>query len=441
MSVIQNHVAVIQAGGMGKRLRTLTHDEIPKPMARLLGKPLMEWQIEALKKQGIREFIIIVGHLGHVIRDYIGDGSRLGITVRYIEENEPLGTAGAFFYLKDMISSDDFLFVYADVIFDIDVQKMLSFHRAKRSEATLFVHPNGHPFDSELVLLDDDGRVKGFDTNKNARDYWYENVVNAGVFLFSKNICDKVKQPKKIALEKELLVQMINDGEPIYGYRSTEYIKDVGTVERLTSVEQDIKRGIVSSRNLCQKQKAVFLDRDGTINKLDGFIDGCDKLVLMDGSADAIREINESGYLAIVVTNQPAVARGLCSIEDIRGINKKLQTLLGREGAYLDDIIFCPHHPDKGYPEENPIYKIDCDCRKPKTGMVDQMAELHNIDLSSSWMIGDSTVDMELARRAGLRSALVLTGERGDEGKYEKTSDITASNLREAVRMILESSR
>ena len=197
MSVIQNHVAVIQAGGMGKRLRTLTHDEIPKPMARLLGKPLMEWQIEALKKQGIREFIIIVGHLGHVIRDYIGDGSGLGVTVRYIEENEPLGTAGAFCYLKDMVSSDDFLFVYADVIFDIDVQRMLSFHRAKRSAATLFVHPNGHPFDSELVLLDDDSRVTGFDTNKNARDYWYENIVNAGVFLFNKKICDKVKQPKK----------------------------------------------------------------------------------------------------------------------------------------------------------------------------------------------------------------------------------------------------
>ncbi len=152
---------------------------------------------------------------------------------------------------------------------------------------------------------------------------------------------------------------------------------------------------------------------------------------------EAIRKINKSGYLAVVVTNQPVVARGLCEIEDVERIHKKLATLLGREGVYLDDILFCPHHPDKGFPEENQAYKIPCECRKPKTGMIQKAAAKFNIDLDNSWIIGDTTMDLQTGVNAGLHTALVLTGTAGKDGKYDVKPELVGRDLLDTVEKIL----
>ena len=137
--------AVIMAGGKGTRLAQLTKNEIPKPMVELAGKPLLQWQMERLKENGITDVILVIG-LGGVIREYFGDGSQFGMSIRYYEEKEPLGTAGSFYYLKEMVSGEDFLMMSGDLMFDIDFERMLRFHREKEAAATLFVHPNGHPF-------------------------------------------------------------------------------------------------------------------------------------------------------------------------------------------------------------------------------------------------------------------------------------------------------
>jgi D,D-heptose 1,7-bisphosphate phosphatase len=140
-----------------------------------------------------------------------------------------------------------------------------------------------------------------------------------------------------------------------------------------------------------------------TINVSKGFISKAKDLELLPGAAEAIRGINNSGYLAIVITNQPVIARGEASLEDLEEIHNKLETDLGRAGAYLDDIFFCPHHPDKGFPGERPEYKIDCSCRKPKPGLFFQAAKKYNIDLSQSYMIGDEEKDREAANAAGCK--------------------------------------
>ena len=139
-----------------------------------------------------------------------------------------------------------------------------------------------------------------------------------------------------------------------------------------------------------------------------------------------------------MVTNQPVVARGMCSEEDVRTIHKKMETLLGREGAYLDDIAFCPHHPDKGYPEENPDYKIVCLCRKPNTGLIDRMAEKYNIDLSESYIIGDTTMDIQTGINAGLHTVLLQTGEAGSDGKYDVEPEFEADSLLDAIKLIIQ---
>ena len=429
--------AVIMAGGKGTRLAALTKDEIPKPMVSVAGKPLLLWQVERLKENGITDIIMVIGHLGEKIQEYFGDGSKFGVQIEYFVEEIPLGTAGSFYYLKDMLKEDTFLMMSGDLLFDIDFERMVRFHKEKGSAATLFVHPNGHPYDSDLLVLDAEERATRFDSKHNTRDYWYDNCVNAGIFVFDKKICDRVPEPVKRNLENDLIKGMIDDGEPVYGYRSPEYVKDVGTVDRIEQGLADIESGFIDARCLKNKQRCIFLDRDGTINKKNGFISKEEEFELEEGALEAIKKINKSGYLAVVITNQPSVARGLCEIENIERIHKKLATLLGREGVYLDDIQFCPHHPDKGFPEENPLYKIPCECRKPKTGMIDKVAEKYNIDLSKSWMVGDTTMDIQTGVNAGMRTVLVLTGDAGQDKKYDVQPNLVGKNLLEAVEAIL----
>lgn len=430
--------AVIMAGGKGTRLAALTKDEIPKPMVPVAGKPLLLWQVERLRENGITDLIMVVGHLGEKIQEYFGDGSGFGVKIRYFVEETPLGTAGSFYFLKDMLEDGSFVMMSGDLFFDIDFGRMIRFHEEKHSAATLFVHPNGHPFDSDLLALSEDGRALRFDSKHNTRDYWYDNCVNAGIFVFDKKICDRVPAPVKRNLENDIIKGMIEDGEPVYGYRSPEYVKDVGTVDRVNQTLSDIERGFIRGKCLREKQKCIFMDRDGTINQYRGLVYKEEDFELEPCAVEAIRRINASGRLGIVVTNQPVVARGLCGIGDVENIHRKLSSLLGHEGVYLDDIQFCPHHPDKGYPEENPAYKIPCECRKPKTGMIRRAAEQYNIDLSASWMVGDTTMDIQTGINAGMRTALVLTGEAGKDKKFDVKPDLVCRDLLEAVERILE---
>lgn len=430
-------VAVIMAGGKGSRLLSITNDEIPKPMVPVDGKPLLEYQVEKLKSYGIKKIVMIVGHLGEKIVDHFKDGKDFGVEIDYIFEKEPLGTAGAFYYLKDKIDAKDFMLVFGDIFFDMDFDRMEDFHFKNSALTTLLAHPNGHPYDSDLIQTDDNGRVIGFDSKHNVRDYWYDNMVNAGMYIINKRLLDLVKEPVKTDFEKDILANQVKLGANIYAYHTPEYVKDVGTVDRINATVEELKSGLIQSKNLKNKQRAIFLDRDGTMNVSKGFISKADDLELIPGTIDAVKAINKSGALAIVITNQPVIARGECSFEELHNIHNKLKTLLGEKGAFVDDIFYCPHHPDKGFEGEVPELKFDCECRKPKTGMIDEAVKKYNIDLSKSYMVGDSTMDLETARNAGIKSVLVNTGFAGNDGKYDRSCDIEADNLFDAVEKII----
>ena len=434
-------VAVIMAGGKGSRLRSITNDEIPKPMVPVDGKPLLEYQVEKLKAYGIKKIVMIVGHLGEKIVDHFKDGKDFGVEIDYIFEKEPLGTAGAFYYLKDKIDAKDFMLVFGDIFFDMDFDRMEDFHFKNSALTTLLAHPNGHPYDSDLIQTDDTGKVIGFDSKHNVRDYWYDNMVNAGMYIINKRLLDLVKEPVKTDFEKDILANQVKLGANIYAYHTPEYVKDVGTVDRINATVEELKSGLIQSKNLKNKQRAIFLDRDGTMNVSKGFISKADDLELIPGTIDAIKAINKSGALAIVITNQPVIARGECSFEELHNIHNKLKTLLGEKGAFVDDIFYCPHHPDKGFEGEVPELKFDCECRKPKTGMIDEAVKKYNIDLSKSYMVGDSTMDLETARNAGIKSVLVNTGFAGNDGKYDRSCDIEADNLFDAVEKIIKDFR
>ncbi len=415
---------VIMAGGKGTRIASVKSD-VPKPMIPICGKPILEWQIENLKVCGLTDITLVVGYLGNVIQEYFGDGTKFGVTINYFVEDTPLGTAGALFKMPEL--TEDFLLMCGDVILDVDFNRFIEFHKKNNAWASLMAHPNGHPYDSSLLVTEilppqvaggnpvDTHRVIQW-MNKEDERLYYKNRVNAGIEIISPEMLKESKKnfvprhpetPDKIDLDRDVLKPNIKIGR-IYAYDTPEYIKDMGTPDRFYEVEEDIKSGKVKARNLKNKQKAVFLDRDGTINKYVGFLTKPEQFELIPGVAEAIKKINKSGYLAIVVTNQPVIARGDCTWEELQQIHDKMETELGKEGAFVDAIYICPHHKDKGFEGERPEYKYDCDCRKPKAGLFFQAAKDFNIDLSQSIMIGDSENDVIAGQNAGCEKSIKL---------------------------------
>lgn len=391
---------MITAGGRGTRVASVNAN-IPKPLLPVAGKSVLQHQIECLTRQGFRHITLTIGYLGGQIRDFFGDGRQFGVDISYVQEEEPLGTAGALYYLKNRLT-DDFFLINGDLIFDVDLSRMAAFHKAHPAMATLLVHPNGHPYDSSLIEAGENGQVERW-LPKEERKGWYRNCVNAGIHVLSAKLLEELDTPRKLDLDRGILKPLISSKQ-VYAYKTPEYVKDMGTPERIASVEEDIRSGLIQKKNLARRQRAVFLDRDGTINQYAGFLKNMEDFTLIDGAAEAIRLINRSGYLAIVVTNQPVIARGDVTWKQLDEIHRKMETLLGEKGAYVDDIFVCPHHPDRGFAGEIPAYKIDCDCRKPKPGLLFQAAEKYNIDLSASWMIGDSARDVEAGRTAGCQT-------------------------------------
>ncbi|ODR35239.1 HAD-IIIA family hydrolase [Eisenbergiella tayi] len=427
--------AVIMAGGKGTRLQSIVSD-IPKPMVPVCGKPILEYQIENLKSCGVTDITLIVGHLGNVIEEYFGDGAKWDVHIDYVVEDHPLGTAGALFYLKDKMD-DDFMLVFGDLMLDIDWNRFMAFHKDKGAIITLFGHPNTHPYDSDVIVVNEESKVLRIEPKNIDRDFYYKNFVNAGVYCVSPKLLENIPALEKIDLEKKIIAEQI-PLRTVAAYHSTEYVKDMGTPDRYHAVEKDVINRVVSNRNLKNKQKCIFLDRDGTINKSKGFLSLAEDFELLDGVAAEIAGANRSKYLVVVATNQPVIARGECTIEELNRIHMKMETELGKQGAYIDGLYYCPHHPHKGYEGEVPELKIECDCRKPKIGMLIKAAEELNIDLSESWYVGDTTIDVQTGVNAGMKTILVKTGEAGQDGMFDVKPDFVADDLKSAIRTILE---
>ena len=446
---------VIMAGGKGTRISELFPD-IPKPMIPICGKPVLEWEIEELEEQGFKDIILTVSHLHEKIEEYFGDGQKWGVHIEYFVEHVPLGNAGALFKIRDRIGDEPFLLLNADAVFDVDFTRMVQYHKEHSALVTLFTHPNSHPYDSGLLVTDETDAVISWLTKEDIRPEYYKNRVNAGLHVIDPKVlealslnndvnsinvnligCEVDGKVVKVDLDRQILKPLCGSGKMI-AYDSPEYVKDMGTPERFHLVCRDFEAGIVRAKNLKNRQKAIFLDRDGTLNKYIGFLRDADNFELIPGVAEAVKKINASGYLAIVITNQPVIARGEVTVEQLTLIHNKMETLLGKEGAYLDAIYYCPHHPDKGFEGEIKELKINCDCRKPKPGLLYKAAEKFNIDLSASVMIGDGKRDIQAGKAAGCKTIL-LTGQYGESDKDDDFGqDETANNLLEAVELILD---
>jgi histidinol-phosphate phosphatase family protein len=427
----------ILAGGMGTRLRERTGEFIPKPMVPVLGKPLLEHQISLCRDQGFLDIAFLVHYQHEAISRYFGDGSAFGVRLSYLVEETPRGTAGA---LRDALPylAPTFLVLYGDTFLDVDLTKVWRAHEASTAEGTLFLHPNDHPQDSDLVEVDRTGRILNIHPYPHPEGHTFRNLVNAGLYVFSKkNLGLVLPETGKADLAKHTFPAMLQAGLPLSAYISPEYIKDLGTPDRLDGVIAGINSGLAERRSGRNLRSAIFVDRDGTLNREVNHLSLVEQFELLPNVATAIQQINQSGYLAVGITNQPVLARGELSWEGLAAIHARLDALLGAGHAYLDAIYVCPHHPHRGFDGEIKELKMECTCRKPRTGMIDQACEDLFVSRERSWFIGDTTSDLETGRRAGLHTMLVRTGYAGRDGKFPILPDYTAPNLSSAIRWIL----
>lgn len=430
----------ILAGGGGTRLRERSA-ALPKSMVAVAGRPLLEHQIERCCAAGFTRIVLLVHFRHEAIAAHFGDGSRFGVQLDYCIETSARGTAGA---LRDALPllAPSFLVLYGDTFFDVDLGALWRAHERRAADATILLHPNDHPQDSDLVELDAAGCVRALWPCPHPPGSDRHNLVNAALYVMQRDgLAELIPTEGASDLAKHTFPAMLAAGRTLAGHRSVEYIKDMGTPARLDRVETDIARGLPERLSARHLRVAVFLDRDGTLNHEVDHLNEVNQLRLHDGAAAAVRCLNRSGTLAVVVTNQPVIARGELTAAGLGTIHARLDTLLGAEGAYLDRIYHCPHHPERGFAGEVEALKIDCDCRKPATGMIDAACRDLAIDRARSWMVGDSSVDIEAGRRSGLKTILVRTGHAGTDGRHATQPDYVMTDLAEAVEWVLRGHR
>ncbi len=429
------NVAIL-AGGSGTRLSSRTGD-LPKPMVPVLGKPVIQHQIELCRKHGFTRIALLVLHRHEKIADYFGDGSSFGVSLTYAIEKEPRGTAGA---LRDALPvlADQFIVLYGDTFVDVDLSRIWKEHSASGAAGTLLLHPNDHPQDSDLVDLDALGNVRTILAYPHQPGRDVRNLVNAALYVLElAGLEDVTPMDGKADIAKDMFPRMLELGRRLHGYVTPEYIKDMGTPERLDKVERDVIVGLPERLSTRHLRSAVFLDRDGTLIKEVNHLASPDQVELLPGASAAVRCLNRAGTLAVVVTNQPVIARGDITFEGLTSIHARFESRLGAEGAFVDGLYFCPHHPDRGFSGEVPELKGPCICRKPEPGLIDQACRHLNIDRRNSWMIGDATSDIEAGRRAGIRTILLLTGYAGSDAKHTVKPDYTCFDLSDAVKWVL----
>ncbi|MCB1510967.1 MAG: HAD-IIIA family hydrolase [Hyphomicrobiaceae bacterium] len=426
---------VIIAGGKGTRMARVS-GEVPKALIPVDGRPVLQHQLEAAARSGVRRVTIFAGFLADQIVDFVGDGRRFGLDVRVFVERAPLGTAGGLIGELDQLD-EHFLVVYGDILFDIDWMDMARFHLDRQADMTLFVHSNDHPHDSDLVETDADGRVRQIHSYPHPADRDFPNLVSAACYAIRRNALAPwrgVDGP--LDFTKSIMRGLIEQRARVFAYRSLDYAKDMGTPERLAHVESDLRGGRVH-RAKAAPQPAIFLDRDGTLIEERGYLADPDGVELIDGAAAALRRLRRAGYRLVVVSNQPVIARGEASEADVDAINRRMEWELGKGGAFLDGVYYCPHHPDKGFPGERAELKVACDCRKPNIGMVERACSELFVAREGSWVIGDQTRDIEMARRAGVRSVLVRTGHGGGDRSFGARPDFEAADISAAADIIL----
>lgn len=424
--------AVILCGGMGTRLGPLVAD-VPKPMLPVGGRPVLDYAMDRLQAAGVSDVVLAAGYKADVIRAHYAH-PRSGLRVRVFEESMPLGTAGCVRELLPVLD-ERFFVLYGDVFVDFDFGELGRAHRAD-SQATLLVRPSDHPWDSDLIAVGSDDRITGFLPAGGER-HCPRNIANAAVYAVNRSVIELLTPGVKADWVRHVFPQALQAGMTLrtHGFSGDGFLRDMGTPERLERVERYLadKAIVEAARGVRRPIKTVFLDRDGVINADVDLLRSAADFRLLPGAGEAVARLNAAGMKVIVVTNQPVIARGLCTEDELAAIHARMGEQLAGHGGHADAIYFCPHHPETHHddPASRRELRVACECRKPAPGMILRAARDHQLDLATAVLVGDRPTDILAAKRAGIRSILI-----GD-APADPAPDVRSLALPDAVDAIL----
>jgi mannose-1-phosphate guanylyltransferase / phosphomannomutase len=391
---------VILVGGKGTRVKSITNGK-SKAEIKLNKKKIIDHQLSELIK--LKKKIYLISNKNYLSLKQHVNKKYKNSKVSFIDENLQLGTAGALKNLETLKNDQAFLIVFGDLLFNFNFKKLIKFHKFKKSECTLVVHPNSHPMDSDCVDLNDNSQIAEFYKKPHNKNKIINNLCLSGILIVNKKLLKLIKPNVFQDISRDFLENVLKKQINVFGYKTREYIKDVGTPNRIKEAKKDLSSIKYKKGNINTKIPAVFLDRDGVINKEKNNGKYQNPKKFIKGSLESFKRINNAGFLAILITNQPAVAKGFITLKKLKSDLKFLNYKISRYHGYLDDIYYCIHHPAKGFKNEVKKLKKNCKNRKPNNGMFLLSNKANNIDFKKSVMIGDSYDDYLAAKKTKIK--------------------------------------
>ena len=438
MRNLKDMQVVVLMGGLGTRLKNYTK-QCPKSLVEVNGKPFFDYQLDLLIAWGFEKFLFLIGYHAEMIEDYYKDGSERGITIKYCYDGEKLlGTGGAirnaYSYLED-----DFILIYGDSFMDIDYAETVyryDLGKKQGNHALMTVLKNNNCFDRSNVVMEGDKLVL-YDKHNPTPQMDY---IDYGVCAYEKSLFadydenvafDIAEIQNRLSLEGRMTPQIV-----------TKRFYEIGSPSSLKEFSEYAKKRFETD---CP---AVFLDRDGVINEIvlnedTELMDSpltIEEYDFLPEVKEAIALIKEKGYYVFVVTNQPAAAKGKTTLARLYDINTYMIESLKKDGVVIDDLFMCPHYT-KILPTTREEFLIkQCDCRKPKPGMIYKALRKYRIDLQKSYMVGDSCSDVEAGSAAGLKTVF-LGALKCDACKklLDLEPEYIAKDLMEFARFLPES--
>lgn len=408
-----NLTAVILAGGLGTRLRSLIEDR-PKVLAPVAGRPFVFYLLDQLADAGVREVVLCTGHLGDQVRDALGSHYRL-LRLRYAQECKPLGTAGAARNALELIHTSHALLLNGDSYCDFNLRDLISDHQRENLSMSMVLTEVEDASRFGTVSCDGRRRVEKFEEKNSA----HRGLVSAGIYLLPRELIAQILEGVSLSIERDYFPKWVGDG--ILGFYGGKRFLDIGTPHSYATAQTFFAPDGVAKGQYTPR-RCVFLDRDGTVNVERHYLSGPDELELLPHAAAGMRCLRKLGFGLVLITNQSAVGRGLFDEKQLRLIHDRLREMIGEHDIGFDAIYYCPHTPDEG-----------CECRKPRTGLMSRAIHELGIAPQDAVVIGDKRCDVEFGRNVGATTILVRTGYGREAEQAPVLADYVTDDLMTAA--------
>ncbi len=390
--------AAILIGGKGTRLGQAV-TETPKPLLEVCGRPFVEHVMLNLRRFGFTDFLLLAGYRADVVKErYCPETSflkEIEATVRVVVEPEPLGTAGALKYASNYLQ-DEFLLINGDSIFDfnyLDLCRCYCAHEPDNWLGRVALLPVESADRYGFVDLEG-SLIHAFREKPDAPQ---SGLINSGVYWLKAAVLDHITSTP-CSLEQDIFPRLAAQSQ-LVGRTYNGYFIDIGIPKDLGRARDELLERM--------RKPAAFLDRDGTLNHDAGYTHRIDQFQWVEGAQEAIKALNDAGFIVFLVTNQAGIARGYYGPAQVNTLHQWMQDELAESGAHIDDIRFCPHHPE-GTVEK---LAIECRCRKPGTAMLEALIDAWQPRLQDSFMLGDAAKDAAAGNAIGIRGVQIETGD------------------------------